>query len=190
MQVLKVDSEITVLYKIIITVFFIIIIKIHLLSQHLFILCVFERAPLQSYSYSTWRIQRGGLCPPGHPVLVTTYSPSTATCVRCPSPSSHNVVKSCGLSPMRATDSFLGYMFATPSFIQNLHVAQKRVGARYGVGWHPKCLNWTFFADPIKSFFFFFLIFIYPRKQTGPTSNPNFWLGSPKSVTITSMIGT
>lgn len=32
MQVLKVDSEITVLYKIIITVFFFIIIKIHLLS--------------------------------------------------------------------------------------------------------------------------------------------------------------
>lgn len=60
---------------------------------------------------------------PWPPLLVTTYSPSTATCSRCPSPSSHNVVKSCGLSPMRATNIFLGYMFATPSFIQNLHVA-------------------------------------------------------------------
>lgn len=60
---------------------------------------------------------------PWPPLLVNTYSTSTATCSRCPPPSAHNVVKSCGLSPMRATNILLGYMFATPSFIQNLHVA-------------------------------------------------------------------
>lgn len=40
------------------------------------------------------------------------------------------------------------------------------MGARYGVWWLPKCLNWTFFADPIKSFFCFNLfLFIQGSKR-------------------------
>lgn len=63
MQVLKVDSEITVLYKIIITVF--IIIKIHLLflAPLYTFLCVLNKHHCSRFLYSTWRIQRGGLCP-------------------------------------------------------------------------------------------------------------------------------
>lgn len=54
----------------------------------------------------------GGLCP-----LTPSlgYHQLTLHChvFRCPSLSSSIVVRSCGLSPMRATNIFLGYMFAT-----------------------------------------------------------------------------
>lgn len=59
--------------------------------------------------------------------------------------------------------------------IQNLHVAW--IGLAVGT----KVLVLLVSYSSSKS---------QPRKQTGPTSNPNFWFWSPKSLIITSMMGT
>lgn len=124
--------------------------------------------------------------PEGPSPLVTTYSPSSATSSDVlPLPLitwlSHVVS-----APRGQQISSWVTCVATPSFIQNLHVAKKRVGAGYGGLMAPKMSQLDFLCWPHQVSFFFF---IHPRKQTGPTSNPNFWLGSPKSVTMTSMIG-
>lgn len=95
-----------------------------------------------------------------------------------PSPLFHNVVRSCGSSPMRATRTFLGYilrkMFATPALIQNLHVAQKKVGwgeAKSGVRWHPECFDLNFLAVLVKSSFIF-LVFVSAKEADRSNFKP------------------
>jgi len=105
MQVLKVESEITVLYKIIITVFFFFIIKIHLslslalsLSTSLYFLCVLNKHHC-SHSTAPWRVQRRGRhCslagpPPPPRVEPPVHLPPLCHTLECPSPfSPYNVV--------------------------------------------------------------------------------------------------
>lgn len=124
------------------------------------------------------------------------------------------------VSPTRATSIFLGStytygqdMFSTPFlsfffFIQKFCMWHEGVwglvvvvvlvvggggvggGDGGGVWWYQK-ESQLLRADPSFPAKFVVLFFgLQPRKQTGPTSNPNFWLGSPKSFNITSMIGT
>jgi len=101
----------------------------------------------------------------------TSDSPSSATLSKCPSPLLRDVVKSCGSSPTRATSIFLGYTYIHGKTCLLHHLLfktcmwhRKGWGARNGVWWYPKRLNLTFFAGPIKSFFFlFFLFFLFSQ---------------------------
>lgn len=77
----------------------------------------------------------------------------------CPSPLLHNVVKSCGSSPTRATSIFLGYIHGKTCLLHHLLFKtcmwhRKGWGATNGVWWYPKRLNLTFFDGPIKFILF------------------------------------
>lgn len=110
---------------------------------------------------------------------------------RCPSPSAHIVVKSCGFEPYEGNKYFPGLHVCYTIFYSKLACGIEKGGGKIQGWMAPKMSQLDFLCWSHQVFFFFcFFIFIYPRKQTGPTSNPNFWLGSPKSVTMTSMIGT
>lgn len=184
MQVLKVDSEITVLYKIIITVFFNYYQNTPSFLAPLYIFCVFEQAPLKSFSYSTWRNQRGGLCPPMSPDPSDGYLQFPLLChaFKCPSPLLHNVVKSCGSSPTRATSIFLGYRYIHGKTCLLHHLLFKTCmwhrkwwGAGNGVWWYPKRLNLTFFAGPIKSFFFSLFLFSQGSRRAQLQTQTSGW---------------
>lgn len=58
---------------------------------------------------------------------------------------------------------------------------RKGWGARNGVWWYPKCLDLTFFADPIESFFSFLSFSFYLAKEAdGPNFEPKLLVGVPK----------
>lgn len=97
---------------------------------------------------------------------------------RCPSALPHNVVKSCGASPTRATSIFLGYAYIHGKTCLLHHLLFKTcmwhikgVGASNGVWWYPKRLNLTFFAGPNK-FFFFLLRYCLAKEADGPNFKP------------------
>lgn len=132
-------------------------------------------------SYSTWRIQRGGLCPLCCLTASLGYLRLTLLCChafQCPSPLLRDVFKSCGSSPTRATSIFLGYTYIHGKTCLLHHLLfktcmwhRKGWGARNGVWWYPKRLNLTFCAGPMKSFFF--LIRFYLAKEAdGPNFKP------------------
>lgn len=57
---------------------------------------------------------------------------------------------------------------------------RKGWGARNGVWWYPKRLNLTFFAGPIKSFLFLFLLFALAKEADGPNFKPKLLVRVPK----------
>lgn len=169
MQVLKVDSEITVLYKIIITVFFFYNYQnTPSFLAPLYTFCVFLNKHHCSRFHTAPGESREEVCVPSCRLTPSLgYLRFTLLChaFKSPSPLLHNVVKSCGSSPTRATSIFLGYTYIHGKTCLLHHLLfktcmwhRKGWGARNGVWWYPKRLDFLCWPHQVL---FFSLSFFY-----------------------------
>jgi len=203
MQVLKVDSEITVLYKIIITVFFFFLLsKYTSLSTSLYFLCVLNKHHCSHCRTAPRRVPEKKVstflaCPPPrvdppfHPPLPHIRMSFTFCSVTW---LSHVVLA------LQGRQVFSWVIHTIHGKTCSLHHLLFKTcmwhgegcgGWNWGFGGNPKkCLDLTCFADPVKVSFFslfflffcvlFFFVFYLTKEADRPDFEPKLLVGVPK----------
>lgn len=189
MQVLKVDSEITVLYKIIITIFYNYQNTPSFVAPLYTFLCVLNKHHCSRFHTAPGEF-REEICVPLCRLISSLGNLRfTLLChaFKCPSPLLHNVVKSCGSSPTRATSIFLGYTYIHGKTCLLHHLLFKTC-MWHRKGWGAK--KWglvvlrrsqlDFLCWPHQVLFYLLFHFCLAKEADGPNFKPKLLVRVPK----------